>query len=184
MVSGIERFRGLAELAFPGFAVGMLSGTMAGGLAAIVGQPAGWAMIYALALGLPLGLFGGGYSVLVVRGIARPGTFAAAGLFWLVAFPLARFIQEVLARLLIAGEPSAPPELAGFLGYQAALSAGFAIGFLWMHERIAPQWYQKVAPHNPAAAEVFSRYVTHSTTLRQVRQARRDEKARRRDRSR
>jgi hypothetical protein len=154
----LQRLRCLTEVALPGFAVGLLAGATAGGLAAIVGQPADWAAVTALTLGLPLGLLGGAYGLLIVFGKVRIGGFAPAALFWLVAFPLARLLQEVLTSLILGREQILPPDLLGFLAYQGIVSAGFAIGFLWLHERLAPRWWLRIAEHNPLAADVFDRY--------------------------
>ncbi|MGA6162069.1 hypothetical protein [Amycolatopsis magusensis] len=171
------RLRRTGELALPGFAVGALAGVVAGGLTAIAGQPLGWAMTSAVGLALPLGLAGGLYSLLMVHGVVRPGTFAPAALLWLVGFPLGRLVQEVAARYVILGEPGVPEDLLGFLAFQAIISAGFAIGFLWMHERIAPQWLAKIAVRNPDAAVAYDRYAAHSRLLSSARQARREAKA-------
>ncbi|WP_143445997.1 hypothetical protein [Kibdelosporangium aridum] len=133
------------RLGFPGFAVGFLAGTAAGLMALVVGQPWAWAVVAVVTLGVPLGLFGGMYSVLLAYGKVRRGGFAPACLFWLFAFPLARLLQEVLTRLVLLGEPGLPPKAWGFLAFQAIISAGFAIGFLWLHERIAPQSWRRVS---------------------------------------
>lgn len=156
------RVRSLAEVALPGFAVGLLAGVVAGGLAVIVGQPTDWAAVTMLTLGLPLGLLGGTYSLLIAFGRVRLGGFAPVALYWLAAFPLARLLQEVLTGLMLAGHPRVPPDVLGFLAYQGIVSAGFAIGFLWLHERIAPHWWRRVAEHNPLAAQVFSRYAAYA----------------------
>lgn len=103
-----------------------------------------WSVIAVVALAVPLGLFGAVYSVLLASGKVRRGGFAPACLFWLIAFPLARLLQEVLTRLVLLGEPGLPPKVWGFLAFQAIISAGFAIGFLWLHERIATQWWRRV----------------------------------------
>jgi hypothetical protein len=150
--------RDLIEVGLPGFAVGLLAGATAGGLAAIVGQPAGWAAVTALTLGVPLGLLGGAYGLLIAFGKVRVGGFAPAALYWLAGFPLARLLQEVLTSLILGREQTLPPDVLGFLAYQGIVSAGFAIGFLWLHERFAPRWWHRVATHNPLAADVFDRY--------------------------
>jgi hypothetical protein len=152
------RVRDLTEVALPGFAVGMIAGVIAGGLAVVVGQPTDWAAVTMLALGLPLGFLGGTYGLLIAFGKVRLGGFAPAALFWLIAFPFARLLQEVLTGLILAGHPRLPPDVLGFLAYQGIVSAGFAIGFLWLHERVAPHWWHRVAEHNPLAAHVFGRY--------------------------
>jgi hypothetical protein len=135
---------------------------LAGGLALIVGQPTDWAAVTMLTLGLPLGFLGGGYGLLLAHGKVRVGGFAPAALYWLFGFPLARLLQEVLTGMVLAGHPRFPPDVLGFLAYQGIVSAGFAIGFLWLHERVAPHWWHHVAEHNPLAAQVFSRYTAYA----------------------
>jgi hypothetical protein len=162
--------RDLAELGLPGFAVGFVAGSAAGLMALVVGQPWGWALLAVVTLGVPLGFFGAVYSVLVAFGKVRIGGFAPACLFWLVAFPVARLLQEVLSRLVLLGDFSVPPNAAGFLVFQAIISAGFAIGFLWLHERLAPQWWRKTADHNPAAARIYERYAAHARVMWEARQ--------------
>lgn len=163
----------LAELALPGFAVGFIAGVVAGGLAGLVGQPTGWALVSMLALGIPLGLLGSGYGLLVTYRKVRIGGFAPAALYWLAAFPLARVLHEVLTRLVLIGEPGLPPDVLGFIAYQGIVSAGFAIGFLWMHERIAPRWWLRISSRNPDAAEIFNAYAAHAKQFYEVKQARR-----------
>lgn len=168
-----NRVRNHAEVALPGAVVGLCTGVIAGGLAMAVGQPTGWAMTTALALGVPLAILGGGYGLLIAHGKVRLGGFAPAALYWLVGFPLARLVQEVVTGLVLTGQPRIPPDLLGFLAYQGLVSAGFAIGFLWLHERIAPHWWRRVAGHNPLAEQVFARYAAHATALWEAKQARR-----------
>lgn len=165
--------RRLGELAVPGAVVGMAAGFVAGGLALVVGQPPGWAMVTALTLGVPLGLLGGLYGVLVGSGKVRIGVFAPAALFWFVGFPPARLAHEVLSGLVLGGVAGWPSDLVGFLAYQAMVSLGWAIGFLWLHERIAPGWLRRVRAGNPRAAELFERYVVHAAALAEARERRR-----------
>ncbi|CAM3589646.1 hypothetical protein KIPE111705_15775 [Kibdelosporangium persicum] len=126
----------LVDASLPGFAVGFLAGSLAGLMAVVVGQPWSWALVAVVTLGVPLGLFGAAYSLLLASGKVPRGRFAPACLFWMVAFPVARLLQEVLTRLVFVGEPGLPPNAWGFLAYQAIISVGFAIGFLWVHERL------------------------------------------------
>ncbi|MFD4639846.1 hypothetical protein ACFWN2_21220 [Lentzea sp. NPDC058436] len=128
---------GFLREAVPGAFVGLAAGLVAGGLAALVGQPLGWALVTTVALGLPLGAFGGLFSLLVAAGRLPAGRFAPVALFWLAAFPLARLIHEITVSLVLAGQFRMPADLAGFLAYQGIVSLGWAIGFLWLHERIA-----------------------------------------------
>lgn len=123
--------------AIPGAAVGLAAGVVAGGLAALVGQPLSWALVTMLALGVPLALLGGGLGVLVASGRLPRGRFAPIALFWLAGFPLARLVHEISVSLVLTGQVRLPSELAGFLAYQGLVSMGWAIGFLWLHERIA-----------------------------------------------
>ncbi|WP_216208069.1 hypothetical protein [Amycolatopsis aidingensis] len=167
------RLRRNAELALPGGTVGLVAGVAAGGLAALVGQPTGWALVTALSLGVPLALLGGGYGLLIAYGRVRLGGFAPAALFWLVGFPLARLAHELLTHLVLTGRPELPPDLLGFLAYQGLVSAGFAIGFLWLHERIAPRWWLRIAPHNPYAERILAAYAAHAKALHDAKQARR-----------
>lgn len=163
------RSRGLAEVALPGFCVGLTAGLVAGGLAAVVGQPLAWAAITMITLGLPLALLGGGYGLLIAFGKVRLGGFAPAALYWLAGFPLSRLLQELLTGVLLTGTPRVPPDVLGFLAYQGIVSAGFAIGFIWLHERLAPRWWHRVAGHNPLAAHILQRYLAHSKMLWEAR---------------
>jgi hypothetical protein len=163
----------LARLTLPGLAVGFIAGVVAGGLAAFVGQPAGWALVSALTLGIPLGLLGAGYTMLIVRGKVRLGGFAPAAMYWLIAFPVARLLHEVLTRLIITGEPGLPPDAFGFLAYQGIVSAGFAIGFLWLHERVAPRYWQRLAQHDPEVREVYMKYARHAQAVVEANERRR-----------
>ncbi|MQA10993.1 MAG: hypothetical protein GEU98_21045 [Pseudonocardiaceae bacterium] len=167
----------LGEVALPGFAVGLVGGVTAGGLAAVVGQPTGWALTTMLALGLPLALLGGGYGLLIAYGRVRIGGFAPVALYWLVGFPIARLIHEVATRAVLTGEPSLPNDLIGFLAYQGIVSAGFAIGFLWLHERLAPRWWRRVSGHNPLAERVYSGYAAHAEAMWEAKQARKRNRA-------
>src|ERR1043166_90645 len=105
--------RGLAEVGLPGFIVGLIAGVVAGGLALLVGQPTDWAAVTGFSLGVPLGLLGAGYGLLIALGKVRLGGFAPAALYWLIGFPLARLLQEVLTGLLLAGRPHIPPDVLG-----------------------------------------------------------------------
>ncbi|HUQ61302.1 hypothetical protein [Lentzea sp.] len=136
----------------PGAFVGLAAGLVAGGLAALVGQPLGWALVTTVALGLPLGAFGGGFGLLVAAGRLPAGRFAPVALYWLVAFPLARLVHEITVGLVLTGQLRLPPDLAGFLAYQGIVSLGWAIGFLWLHERIAARLRQRSSPRAATAS--------------------------------
>ncbi|MFD9947855.1 hypothetical protein ACFWYW_10975 [Nonomuraea sp. NPDC059023] len=119
------------EPALPGAAIGAVAGVAAGGLTLLAGQPLGRAALSALALAVPLALCGGAYGLLIGRWLFRPGAFAPVALFWMVAFPMSRLIQESLAGVGMRDG------VLLFLAYQAMVSVGFAIGFVWLHERLA-----------------------------------------------
>ncbi|GGU24443.1 hypothetical protein [Lentzea flava] len=123
--------------AIPGAFVGLAAGLIAGGLAALVGQPVAWALVTVLSLGVPLALLGGGFGLLVAAGRLPAGRFAPVALFWLVGFPLARLLHEISVSVVLTGQVRLPSDLAGFLAYQGIVSLGWAIGFLWLHERVA-----------------------------------------------
>ncbi|MCK2220007.1 hypothetical protein MF672_040360 [Actinomadura sp. ATCC 31491] len=148
------------ELALPGATIGAVAGAMAGGLTLFAGAPTGLAALAALALAAPLALFGGLYGVLVGHGVLRPGTFGPAGLYWMAAFPLSRLLQESVVGLGMADG------VLAFLAYQAMVSLGFAIGFVWLHERVMPYWLARRADVNPRAAELLGVYVRYATLLR------------------
>jgi hypothetical protein len=131
--------------ALPGVAVGLAAGVVAGGLAALVGQPLSWAAVTMLALGTPLALLGGGLGVLMASGRLPRGRFAPVALFWLVGFPLARLVHELCVSVVLTGQVRLPSDLAGFLAYQGVVSFGWAIGFLWLHERMAARMRMRSA---------------------------------------
>jgi hypothetical protein len=169
----METMRRMFLLTLPGLAVGFIAGVVAGGLAAFVGQPAGWALASAISLGVPLALAGGGYTLLLINEKVRLGGFAPAAVYWLVAFPLCRLLHEILTRLIITGRPGLPPDTLGFLAYQGIVSAGFAIGFLWLHERFAPRWWQRLAQHDPLAERIYLRYASHAQAVFDLKERRR-----------
>ncbi|WP_158840175.1 hypothetical protein [Saccharothrix deserti] len=155
------------ELTVPGAVVGAVGGLVAGVLAAFVGQPYGWAAATALAMAVPLGLLGGGFGLLVGTGRFRLGVFAPAALYWLAGFPLARLVAETSTGFLLGGGFTPPADVLGFLAYQGIVSFGWAIGFLWLHERIAPHWLDKVRSGNMVAQQWYERYVTHARVVRE-----------------
>ncbi|GAA1636687.1 hypothetical protein AB0C27_03080 [Nonomuraea sp. NPDC048882] len=155
------------ELALPGASIGAVAGAIAGGLTLLAGQPTGMAALAALALAMPLGLFGGLYGMLLGHGVFRPGTFGPVGLYWMAAFPVSRLAQEVLAPTggLAEGVPA-------FLAYQAMIALGFAIGFLWMHERLMPHWLVRRAGDNPLAKDLLGTYLRFARVVDKRRNAR------------
>ncbi|MDP4507242.1 hypothetical protein [Nonomuraea turcica] len=148
------------ELALPGASIGAVAGAMAGGLTLFAGLPTGMAALSALALAVPLAVFGGMYGMLLGHGVFRPGTFGPAGLYWMAVFPLSRLLQEGVAGVGMADG------VFGFLAYQAMVALGFAIGFVWIHERLMPYWLLRRAGANPRAEALLGLYVQHAEAMR------------------
>lgn len=155
------RMRHSLELAPPGAAIGAVAGAMAGGLTLFAGQPAGTAALSAFMLALPLALCGAAYSMALGHGPFRLGTFAPAGLYWMAAFPMSRLLQESVVATGGMRDGVLP-----FLAYQAMVSLGFAIGFIWMHERLMPRWLLRLRAHNPRARDLLDLYVRHAGAMR------------------
>lgn len=170
--------RRLFLLTLPGLAVGFIAGVLAGGLTGIVGQSAGAALVAALALGVPLALLGGGYTMMLINKKVRLGGFAPAALFWLIGFPLARLFHELAVTWYVSGTPTLPPDTLGFLAFQGIVSLGFAIGFLWLHERVAPYWWRRLAEHDPDARAVYMRYANHAQAIVEAAERRKAARAR------
>ncbi|GAA4880906.1 MULTISPECIES: hypothetical protein [Saccharopolyspora] len=120
----------------PGLLIACCAGLFAGVLPLVAGAPVAWAVTTGVLLALPLALLGIGYGALRAHGVLRGGAFAPVALFWVIGFPLARLVQDVGTRLVLDGGFALPPSPLGFLAYQAMLSIGFAIGFVWVHERL------------------------------------------------
>ena len=155
----------LAEFSVPATAVGAAAGLIAGGLAAFVGQPAGWAVVTGLGLGVPLMLFGAGYAVLVGLGKVPAGVFAPAAVYWVIGFPLALLVHAVVTECVVAGTPGLPPEPWKFLAFRALVSMGFAIGFLWMHEQLGRHWWPRILDHNQYARRTVEQYAHLAAAL-------------------
>ncbi|MDP9793245.1 hypothetical protein J2S43_001757 [Catenuloplanes nepalensis] len=119
-----------------GALIGAGSGLVAGLLVGLIDSSAGHALAGGLGLAVPLGLAGAGFELLAARRVVRPAVFATVALFWLVAFPLARLVHEVAYTLALSGRLAAPDDVLAFLAFQGLVSAGYAIGFLWLRERL------------------------------------------------
>ena len=158
-------YKQLAEYCLPAASVGAAAGLIAGGLAAFVGQPAGWAVVTGLGLGVPLMLFGSGYAVLVALGKVPAGVFAPAAVYWVIAFPLALLVHAIATEWVVAGSPGLPAEPWKFLAFRALLSMGFAIGFLWMHEQIGRHWWPHILPRNRYARRTVEQYAHLAQSL-------------------
>lgn len=154
-----------AEVAAPGFAIGLVSGLFAAAVGAIAGLPSALTLTVVAALGLPLALLGAGYCLLVAHERIPMGAVYPVALYWLVGFPLARLFDEVAVAQVMGNESILREPLWEFLVFQALLSVGYAIGFLWLHERVAPHWFLRIQQHNPLAADLVQRYLEHLSTI-------------------
>lgn len=163
----------MAQYCLPAASVGVAAGLLAGGLAAFAGQPAGWAVLTGLGLGVPLILFGSGYSVLVALGKVPAGVFTPAAFYWLIAFPLSLLVHAIVTEWVFTGRPGLPPDPWQFLAFRALLSMGFAIGFLWMHEQVARFWWPRILDTNQYARRTVGHYSQLATAL-EARKADRD----------
>ena len=173
--------RELAEFAVPSYVIGAGAALGAGGLAAFAGQPSGWAVLTGLALGIPIALLGAGYSTLVALQKAPVGVFAPAAAWWFLAFPAAMLVHSIATEWLFTGGPGLPAgPLWQFLLYNAILSMGFAIGFIWLYERITPAWLIQIKDHNSYAERVYTRYVAHAEAVWTARARKRAQRAARR----
>lgn len=154
-----------AEVALPGALIGLVAGLFATGVAMMAGLSPQVTFALAAGLGVPLALLGAGYCVLLARGVFQVGAVAPMALYWLVGFPLARLIDSYAVAWALGDDTVLGEPLLSFLALQAMLSMGFTIGFLWLHERIAPHWLLRVRDHNPVAASLVERYMEHAAHL-------------------
>ncbi|GAA0943600.1 hypothetical protein GCM10009554_36990 [Kribbella koreensis] len=159
------KIRQLMEFSLPAATVGVAAGFVAGGLAAFVGRPIGWAIVTGLGLAVPLVLFGVGYAVLLALGKLPAGVFAPAAVYWVIGFPLALLVHAVVTEWSVVGTPGLPAEPWKFLAFRALLSMGFAIGFLWMHEQLGRHWWPRILDHNPYARRVVGDYIHLADSL-------------------
>lgn len=171
-----SRLSGLGELTLPGAGIGAATGLFAGLVALSAGLPVGLAVVHFLALGIPMALFGGIYTVLCARGIARVGTFIPIAILFLVGFPLSRIIQQASAGIYVTGSPDLGEPLWSFAAYNALLSTGLAFGFLWLHDKVLPWWLSRIRAHNPHAEVLMDSYKEYAAAMyaqKQRREARR-----------
>ncbi|MGH3457853.1 hypothetical protein [Aeromicrobium sp.] len=164
--------RELAEFAVPTYVIGAVAALGAGGLAAFAGQPSGWAVITGLAFGISIALFGAGYATLVALEKAPVGVFTPAAAYWFFAFPAAMLVHSIVTEWLFTGGPGLPAgPLWQFLLYNALLSMGFAIGFLWSHEYLGRHWWPRIRAHNRYAFIVVEEYKGLMTVLQERKEA-------------
>ena len=143
--------RQVVELTLPGVAIGLLGGVILGLIVAAGGQPLDVALFAGLTLGVPLGVAGAGYEILVAKGRIPLGMLTPVALYWAVAFTLARVFQTALLDLYAGSDVAVPYGWLDFLAYQALVSVGFGIGYWWLHENFAPLWWIRIRERNPVA---------------------------------
>ncbi|MGH3344789.1 MAG: hypothetical protein ACRDPK_18345 [Carbonactinosporaceae bacterium] len=153
------------ELLLPGIAIGLAAGMLAGGLAVLAGLPTGYVLATTVGLAVPLALGGAGYNALLAAGRVRFGGVAPAALYWVVVFPLARLVHEVSLDVLTGQPIDLPDELLPFLAFQALVSAGYGVGFIWLHEHLAPIWWVYIRHHNPKADQYVGGYLRQAENL-------------------
>ena len=143
--------RQVVELTLPGVLIGLLGGVILGVVVAGGGQPLDVGLFAGVTLGVPLGVAGAGYEILVAKGRIPLGMLTPVALYWAVAFTLARVFQTGLLDLYAGSEVAVPFGWLDFLAYQALVSVGFGIGYWWLHENFAPLWWIRIRERNPVA---------------------------------
>lgn len=164
MIATVSRRQKL-ELLLPGFVIGLLGGGFAGGLAGLADLGMTYALVSMLAFGVPLAAGGVGYSWLLASGKIRLGGIAPAAVYWLVGFLAARLIDQAVMGLSFHGGVTFGDGVGPFLLFQALLSLGWTIGFIWLHEHIAPHWWMAIREHNPIAAAYISVYLEQAGAM-------------------
>ena len=130
--------RVLRLLKIPGMVIGFVAGLLVGGLAAVAGAPAGYIIVAALGLGIPLAIFGIIYDALLDAGKLNFGYAAPTALYGVLTFPIARLMQELLLTLIFGQGITLQHEanVLQFLVYQGIMGFGYGIGFLMIHSQI------------------------------------------------
>jgi hypothetical protein len=128
----------LRLIKLPGMVTGFVAGLLVGGLAAVAGAPTGYVIVAALGLGIPLAIFGLVYDVLLDAGRIPFGRIAPTALYGIVAFPIARLIQELLLTAIFGEGITLQHEssVLSFLVFQGIMGFGYGIGFLMIHSQI------------------------------------------------
>ena len=157
-----SRLASLGELMLPGAGIGAAAGVFAGLMTVLAHLGWGLVAVNAIGLAIPMALFGGGYTILCARGFTPVGVFAPAALYWLIAFPVCRIIQEAAAGVYLTGAPGLSTDLLSFCLYNALLAPGLAFGFIWLHERLVPGWLLRIRDHNPLAAGFAEAYLAYA----------------------
>lgn len=167
----------MGELLLPGSVVGVIAAIAVGGVALLGGLPAGYVAVAALAIGVPLSLFGAGYNFLLAKARIRLGGITPAVGYWLVGYTVSRTVHE-LAIDAYAGRPLGFSEgLLAFIAFQLLVSVGFAVGFMWLHEHAAPSWWMRIRDRNPVAAAYVAAYMEQAAYTEQQKQKGKRERA-------
>jgi hypothetical protein len=130
--------RVLRLLKIPGMAIGLVAGLIVGALAAVGGASAGFIVVAAIGLGIPLAIFGIIYDALLDAGKLRFGYGAPTALYGVLTFPIARLVQELLLTQIFGEGITLQQEsgILSFLAYQAIMGFGYGVGFLMIHSQI------------------------------------------------
>ena len=148
----------------PGMVTGFLTGLLVG-LAAVAGAPTGYIIVAALGLGIPLAIFGMIYDALLDAGRIPFGRIAPTALYGIVAFPIARLIQELLLTAIFGEGITLQHEsgVLSFLVFQGIMGFGYGIGFLMIHSQIieVSAWraYRKQAREESNQPRTAEKYV-------------------------
>ena len=155
------------DLALPGAVIGLLGGTIAGGLAAVGGLSPALAVVSVLALGLPLAAVGAFYDSLLAKERFRLGPMAPRAVGWVVGFPVCRIVHALVLSFFDSSDLIVPNGWLDFVVYNILLSVPFAIGFWWLHENFAPRWWMHLEDRNPVAARFMAVLVNSAEKRRQ-----------------
>jgi hypothetical protein len=151
--------RQAVELALPGAVIGLLGGTIAGGLAALGGLSPALAVFSVITLGGALAAVGAYYDVLLGKGKVPLGPLAPMALVWLVGFPVCRIFHAVALAVFDSSDVVVPNGWVDFIVYNILLSVPYAIGFWWLHENFAPRWWMHIEDRNPVARRFMASLV-------------------------
>jgi hypothetical protein len=141
------------EMALPGVVIGVLTGLIAGGLAAAASLSVAVVLVAFLGLAIPVAAVGAYYELLLARGKAPLGTLGPMALVWAIAFPPIRVVQAALMDLVAGDSVAVPHGWAAFVVYQVLVAVPFAIGYWWLHENFAARWWFHIRQRNPVADE-------------------------------
>jgi hypothetical protein len=117
---------------------GFVTGLLVGGFAAVAGAPAGFVIVAALGLGIPLAIFGIAFDALMDAGRIPFGRIAPVALYGVLTFPIARLVQELLLTGIFGQGITLQQEsgVLAFLVFQGIMGFGYGIGFLMIHSQI------------------------------------------------